>query len=216
MTHQCIVIDVHLAVYRYHFIIGRFEQRVDLKHGAIQSNISVVQVGHKLHHILERITTDTEIERDLTCLEGLQSAGRMHPLTEDLFRCIMRHVFDVHTAFRRVHDHVLSCPTVQKDREIELFPFRHPIVIHILGNEDLTHHFTRRSGLQGHQGTAEDLLGDLNGVIGTLRHLHPIDAGFLDGAFTATTRMDLGLHHSEIAAILIFDIPIRFFRFVNG
>ena len=71
MTHQCIIIQVHFAIHRDDLIIRSLEQRVDLEHGAIQSHVCIIKISHKLHHVLERITFQSQVESDLARLVTL-------------------------------------------------------------------------------------------------------------------------------------------------
>ncbi|MCY1550479.1 hypothetical protein D9M68_867370 [compost metagenome] len=112
MTDQGVIIDVHFTVNCNDFIISRFEQRVDLQHTAIQSNISVVQIGYEFDHIFLCITGQTQVECDIACLESLQGITWFYELFVDFLRSAVCYFFDIHTTFGRVHDNVLFCSAV--------------------------------------------------------------------------------------------------------
>src|SRR5690606_19087610 len=73
-----------------------------------------------------------------------------------------------------------------------------------------------RAGLDSNKRTAKNFLCKILYFLQVLPHFHPINTGFLYCAFSAAASMDLGLNHSEAAAILCLYLAIGFLRFMYG
>src|SRR5690606_17638710 len=123
VTNECVIVEVHFAIYGNNFIICCFEEWIDLEHGAIESDVRVVKIGNEFCAALECFTFKAEVESDLSCLEGLEAAGGVYPFFEDLLGCIMSNILDIHSTFGAVHDHVLSFCSVEENGEVEFFSF---------------------------------------------------------------------------------------------
>src|SRR5438045_8432169 len=113
MTHQRIVIQVHLAINGDDLIVGSFEKRVYFDHRTIKTYICIVKIGDKTSAILECLAAKAEIKSDLSCLESLQTAGRMNPFFKYFFGRFVRNVFNVHSALGAVHDDVLALAAIE-------------------------------------------------------------------------------------------------------
>ena len=113
VTHQCIVINVHFAIHRDDLAVACFKQWIYFEHAAIKRYISIVKIGYKLHAIFKGIALQSQVERDLARLETLQPPTGKYPFFEYFFRSIMCHIFDIHTAFCAVHDHVLALAAIK-------------------------------------------------------------------------------------------------------
>ena len=51
MTHQRVVVEVHLTIYRNDLLIACLEQRVDLQHGAIQPDIGIIKIRDEFNTV---------------------------------------------------------------------------------------------------------------------------------------------------------------------
>ena len=103
-----------------------------------------------------------------------------------------RDLFDVHAAFGRSHHHVAGLGAVEENREVEL-----PGDVDPLLDVDPVYLLASGSGLDGHQGRTEHLLGQFtHRLFGGRRSAldacgddrYPAKVGmFLEGPFASTT-----------------------------
>ena len=132
-------------------------------------------------------------------MEAREASSRIDVNGDDLFRGCLGNFFDVHAAFGRRHeDHTRRC-AINENRQIQF-----ACDVAAFFDINAFDFFAVRAGLVGDQGGAEHLfsvfadffraLDDANAAFVTC-------FGFLEGAFTAATCMDLGFYHVNRASL---------------
>ena len=123
----------------------------------------------------------------------------------------MRYLFDIHPTFRAIHDYILTFCPVKQYREVEFFDRVRTGIIDVLGDQDLVHFLSGRTGLNGHQRSTQDVGGYLLDVLGALTDSHATLLRSHDLALSTAACMYLGLHHRKIITELDLEILICFF-----
>ena len=137
---------------------------------------------------------NADAEGQLARLEGLQTAVRLEGLFQDQFRGLGGHLFNLHAAGRRGHEHRLALHAVEHDAEIQL-----ALDGQRLFDQEALHHAALGAGLVGDQLHADHAAGDFGGFGGVL-------GDFDASAFAAAAGVNLRLHDHAAA-----DAPWRRF-----
>src|SRR5882724_4123360 len=115
-----VVVEVELGVERHDPPVARHHERVDLGERAVLLEIGAEEVEDQPHAGLELLAAQTQAEGEIPRLEGLEREGRVRALADDLLRMSGRHLFDLHAAGLRSHDHVGALAAVEGHGQVEL------------------------------------------------------------------------------------------------
>jgi hypothetical protein len=118
-------------------------------------------------------------------LERLQPLHGVHAVPRDRLRLVFGELFDVHATFGRRDDHGRLRAAVHHHGEVHL-------ARDIAAGFDVErlHHAALGAGLVRDERLAEQVLGDLPGVVGRTHELHA-------AGLAAAARVDLRLHDGE-------------------
>ena len=100
MAGQRVAIKIQLGIEADQLVILGDDQRVDFQHAHITFSEGLIKLAHHFHTLLAQITVEFQRSSDTATDIGLIASGGINLNGEDFFRGIMRHVFDIHAAFR--------------------------------------------------------------------------------------------------------------------
>ena len=120
MTEQGVVVDGHLGVEREPVALSSQDKGVDLGQRRVFVQICVIQLPHHRREPCHPVGGKSERKADLPCLPGVQTEERVDEGANDPLWPVASDLFDVDTALRARHDHVLATCAIQGDPEIDL------------------------------------------------------------------------------------------------
>src|SRR5690606_20947131 len=71
MTIQRVVVEVNFRINGEDPVVGGFQKGIDLEHGSVESDISIIKGMNELDAFLERVTFPAQSKRDFARLKGL-------------------------------------------------------------------------------------------------------------------------------------------------
>jgi hypothetical protein len=168
----------------------RGDEGVDLDHGGVGLPERGVEVADELGGVLRLGAGEAELGDELAHLEVGEAVGRVNDDAEDLLRRVVGDLLDFHAALGGGDDDGLRAGAVEEDGEVVfLFDVARD------GEVDGLHLAARGAGLDGDEGVAEHLAGDLLGVGLGLAELDAALVAVGERALAAAAGVDLGLHH---------------------
>ena len=138
---------------------------------------------------------------------------------------LLCHLFDVHSTFCGVNDHILFGSTIQQHTHIIFLWLIRTRIKHILSHQYLTNQFTCSTCLNGNQSTSQHVGSNFSGLTRIFCHLYPALFAALDFTLPSSAGMYLGFHHTPIRLKLFFNFLggfrclfgcFRYESFLNG
>jgi hypothetical protein len=202
-----VVVEAQLAVEGDQAAVLGDDERVDLDQRAVQLHVELAQRPHELFGAGDARARDVQLVADLANLVGQQAHVRIEMFLVDQVRRFGRHLFDLHAALARDHQHRLGRRPVEDDAQIQLAGD-----LAALFDEHPVDRLAFRSGLNRHQLLAQQILGNGQCFLGRADQLHaPLLRVAFDRPLPAAAGVNLGLHHRQWPAQL-FECRRRLFR----
>ena len=199
MPEHGVVVYVDLGVHCQHAAVGSDAEWIDLDERAVVLFKQLVQGGHQSRDWPVQGVGNTESVRELASLERLQAEHRVYGDGENLLRCGLGHLLDLHAARRTGDRHYTLGSAIDS----------HPDVHFGLDVDRLLHEYAADgdsfwSGLKRDECRSEHRLGRFGCC---LRRVDNLDAASL----AASAGVDLGLHDDGPA-----DVSCDLGGFVRG
>src|SRR5450830_1179639 len=195
MPKERVVVEVHLGVERDDVTAARDQERVDLGERGVRRDIGLRERDEETDGLLVGLPREAERVGQLAGLKGLESPGRVERFLHDGVRILRGDDFDLHSALLARHHHGPADRAVERNADVEL-----PRDVERLLDEDFFDPLAARSRLVRDELHADDLLGELDGLVRSLREL---DAS----ALAASAGVDLRL--DDDASAELFRDPAR-------
>ncbi len=176
-------VQVHLGIQGQQRAFLGHHQGIDLQQAGIQVLHQPVEVQQQAGERGDLLAFQPEGEGEVAALVGLQAGRRVYRFGNDRLGGFRRHLLDVHAAAGRGHEHHLFAGAVHQHAQVQF-----PRDAHGLLDEQTMHRQARVTGLVGHQGGAQQLVGEVGQVVEALHHPHP-------AGLAASAAVHLGLHH---------------------
>ena len=197
MAEHGIAVEAHLGVEELQSAIFQHAEGVDLQHVHVFFNEHPVEVLHDPDAGFDLRAGQAKRVSHAAAVEFGKAGGGIDGEGQDLFGRVVGHILDAHAAFGRHDDRDARGLAVDQQSKVEL-----AVDVRTVFDVDAVDLLAVRAGLDGHEGAAEHLAGELGGF---LDRAGQTDAAFFTSlsfdevAFAAATGVDLRLHDPKRA-----------------
>ena len=201
MAEERIVIERQFGVEREQPAIGGSNKRIDLDERSVSVEERLIKIGKKLHGGIDLLRIKPECKSHLARLKRFQTHARIDVLLQNGIGSLRSHLFDIHSAGGRCHEHGLASGAVHQNSQIQFLLDRQGFF-----NQQPPHDASFGTGLVRNQSHAQHLFGNVPGLVGRLGDLYP-------SALAASAGMNLRFDHypGRPGAKQCFSRSVRFF-----
>ena len=115
MPVERVIVDVDLGVQRVDLAVFRQDERVDFGQRRVNSIVGLSERGHGGHRCIDARCGDAHPEREIPALKRSQAVTGFERFAQNQFRRFGSHLFDLHSARGRCHEHWFAVRTVEHD-----------------------------------------------------------------------------------------------------
>src|ERR1700726_2650311 len=121
MPEQRVVIESKFGVECEEPPVGRGDEGIDLEQRSVSVEKRFIEVGEKLHRLIDLLALESKLESHLARLERLKTHAWIDMLLQDGVRSFRGYLLDIHSSGGRCHEYRLAFRAVHQNSQVQLF-----------------------------------------------------------------------------------------------